>query len=119
VRGSPAIAILKDMEKLYPDEKEMLYNIGDLAYHAFQYSTAERYFQKVLELDPTFERALQHLAWIYSDTGQHEKFKEVADRLIAVNERVGYEVMGEHYAFINSFSASVNRSLLTYSSPLK
>ena len=105
---SPGIAILKEMEKLYPNDKEMLYNIGDYAHHAFQYSTSERYLQKVLNLDPSFERALQHLAWTYRDTGQHEKGKEVANRLVAVNERVGYEVMGQYYLFLGEHETSVN-----------
>ena len=42
VEGGQAapVPILKEMEKIYPNEKEVLYEIGDYAFHANQFSTA-------------------------------------------------------------------------------
>ncbi|MGH2568982.1 MAG: protein kinase domain-containing protein, partial [Bacteroidota bacterium] len=53
------VTILREMEKAYPDDKEMIYNIGDWSYHAGDFSTAVTYLEKVLAIDPSFERGLQ------------------------------------------------------------
>jgi len=58
---SAAIQVLKEMEVLYPNHKEMLYNIGDYAQHAAERLPApnrddylaEEYLKRVLALDPT------------------------------------------------------------------
>ena len=78
------LAVLREMEQIYPDDKEMIYNIGDWSYHIREYATAAKYMEKTLALDPPFERALQHLTWIYRDTGQYEKALEVAERYMSV-----------------------------------
>ena len=83
-----ALRVLREMEKEYPDDKEMLYNIGDMSYHVADYAEAETYFTRVLEMDPGFERALQHLTWTYRETGQGEKMLEIAK---AIRERLGLD----------------------------
>ncbi|MBI3111403.1 MAG: protein kinase [Ignavibacteriales bacterium] len=77
------IAVLREMEQFYPNEKEMLYNIGDWSFHAGEFVDAEEYLGKVLAMDPTMERALEHLCWTYRDMRQHEKMLEVAKRYAA------------------------------------
>jgi len=69
---------LREMQALYPDDKEMLFSIGDISFHIDQYDTAQVYFERVLELDPHFERALQHLTWTYLRTEQVDKGYEMA-----------------------------------------
>ncbi|MCH8838450.1 MAG: tetratricopeptide repeat protein, partial [Candidatus Marinimicrobia bacterium] len=91
------IAILKEMERIYPNDKEMLYNIGDWSYHAAEYATAIEYLEKVLTIDPTFERALQHLSWTFRDSEQFDGMMEAARRYTAVNEVEGNFLIGENY----------------------
>jgi len=100
-----AIPILKRMERLYANEKEMLYNIGDLAFHADQFSTATEYLKKVLAMDPTFIRATQHLAWTYAGLGQYEKAIELAEEVLSINKTEGegassigyvYQIKGDY-----------------------
>ncbi len=55
-----AVLALQEMEKIYPNDKEMLLNIGDLAYHGRQLDISFKYFQKVLKLDPDNQRARFH-----------------------------------------------------------
>ena len=64
---------LRQMQQLFPNDKEMLFNIGDISFHTGKYDTAQAYFERVLEFDPHFERALQHLTWTYLRTGQVDK----------------------------------------------
>ena len=61
------IAIYEDMLEFYPDEKIALFEIGDVYYHNSNIKGSIPYFQKVLELDPSFEFALQHITWAHRD----------------------------------------------------
>lgn len=55
-----AFPILREMEKYYPNDKEMLFNIGDWAFHSQDLNTAIAYFEKVLALDPDHARTRFH-----------------------------------------------------------
>ncbi|MCK4775733.1 MAG: tetratricopeptide repeat protein, partial [Candidatus Krumholzibacteria bacterium] len=55
------IEVLKAMELIYPDDKEMIYNIGDFSFHAKQFEQAEEYLLRFLAMKPNSQRALQHL----------------------------------------------------------
>jgi serine/threonine protein kinase/tetratricopeptide (TPR) repeat protein len=103
---SAGIPILKEMEQLYPNEKEMLYNIGDWAFHASQYGTAIEYLEKVLIMDPMHERALQHLSWTYRDMGQYEQMRVVADKLATVNKGEGYIALGSYHTNLGEFEVA-------------
>ena len=54
------LPILHEMEKYYPNDKEMLFNIGDWAFHSQDLKTALAYFEKVLALDPNHLRTRFH-----------------------------------------------------------
>jgi tetratricopeptide (TPR) repeat protein len=75
---------LREMQEGYPEDKEMLFGIGDIAFHTNDYDTAQVYFEIVLELDPKFERALQHLTWTYLRTEQWEPGYDMAQRWVAL-----------------------------------
>ncbi|MFQ5798813.1 MAG: tetratricopeptide repeat protein, partial [Bacteroidota bacterium] len=97
-RYTAGISVLREMEQIYPDDKEMIYNIGDWSYHANRYATAAEYLEKVLAMDPSFERAMQHLTWTYADLGQYGRSLEYANRLLAVNEKEGMLAIGRYHA---------------------
>jgi tetratricopeptide (TPR) repeat protein len=84
-RSEQAVLILREMEKIYPDEKEMIYNIGDWSFHAGDYASASAYLEKVLKVDPTSERALQHLTWTYRALAQYDKMLDAATRYVAAS----------------------------------
>jgi tetratricopeptide (TPR) repeat protein len=103
-----AIVILKEMENIYPNEKEMLYNIGDWAYHAEQYGTAAEYLNKVLAMDPTHERALMHLNMTYARTGEYQKARPVLEKLATVNQTEAYVQTGENHLDLGEYSAAID-----------
>jgi len=106
-KGNTAgILILKEMEQFYPNEKEMLYLLGDWAQHAGQYSTSAQYHEKVLSMEPMHERALTHLGWTYSMLGQYEKMREAAGRLVSVNKITGYIVLGQCHTNLGEYEAA-------------
>ncbi|NIV92427.1 protein kinase [candidate division KSB1 bacterium] len=82
------IDILKEMEKIYPDDKEMIYNIGDWSYHINNYTTAVAYLNKTLQIDPNHQRALQHLTWTYRDMENYDNMLETAKRYVSVSGSV-------------------------------
>jgi tetratricopeptide (TPR) repeat protein len=57
-----AIDTLKKMEPLYPDDKRMYLGLGYFNLRANNKAEAENYFNKVLELDPSFEMAREFLS---------------------------------------------------------
>ena len=102
------VASLKEMEKIYPNEKEMLYEIGDYAFHANQFSTAIQHLKKVLAMDPTHERALMHLVMTYRASGEVEKTQPVLDRLAAVNQHEAYQQAGETQLYLGDYDRAVD-----------
>lgn len=87
---------LRAMQKLYPDDKEMLFSIGDISFHIGGYDTAQVYFERVLELDPEFERSLQHLTWTYLRTGQIQTGYNMARRWADQTQSwEAYQYLGE------------------------
>ena len=92
------ISVLREMEKVYPNDKEMLYNIGDWSYHNSDLKAAADYLERVLAMDPTMERALEHLSWTYRDIRQNEKMLDVTKRYVAVAGSVeAYDLLMQSY----------------------
>lgn len=77
-----ALIIYKEGLRKYPDEKEIIYIVGDLSFHLAQYDSAIYYLKKVLAMDPRFERAWQHLSWTYREI-EPVKFLETARQYLA------------------------------------
>ncbi len=74
---------LKKMEKIYPDETDMLMKIGEWYSTAGQHEAAEVYYKKVLDLDPAHGRAHNFLIWTYEERRLVEKELAAAKRFVA------------------------------------
>jgi tetratricopeptide (TPR) repeat protein/class 3 adenylate cyclase len=98
------VRVLKEMEEIYPDAKEMIYNIGDWSFHEGELQTAANYLERVLEMDPLHERALQHLTWTYASIGENERMRETVDRYTEINEIEGTVLLGLYYYAIGDYS---------------
>ena len=78
-----AITILKEMEKIYPEDKRMLYFIGDCSYHLSeqysieQFEVAEQYLRRALEIDPELSLALEHLGSVLRSQGKFAGAEQV------------------------------------------
>ncbi len=105
-----ALPILKRGIELYPNDKELLYNLGDFAYHAQELGTSITYLEKVLSMDPTHERALQHLTWAYRDKMNPEKMREIARRYVnetGTPEAYAYNLLAESYLMLNQLDEAI------------
>ena len=106
------IVILKEMEQIYPDDKEMNYNIGDWSYHLYDYTTAVTYLEKTLQIDPSHQRALQHLIWAYRDMENYDKMLKTAKRYVAVSgSGESYQLLSDAYTNVGEWNQGI-KSLL-------
>ncbi len=106
------IIILKEMEKIYPDDKEMNYNIGDWSYHLNDYATAVAYFERTLQIDPNHQRGLQHLTWTYRDMENYDKMLATAKRYAAVSgSGEAYQLLGDAYTQLDQFEQGLKALL--------
>ena len=71
------------MEK-YPNEKQAYFEIGDMYFHSGPALESIPYFEKSLELDPSYEVAINHLGWMYSDIKDYEKYSELYKRSLSI-----------------------------------
>lgn len=95
------LAVLREMQKVYPNDKEMLFAIGDFASHIPQTDTAIVYLNKVLEMDPTFERALEHLTYTYRNKGDLGKMLQTAKRFhLVAGSTHSYSMLAGAYSWI-------------------
>ncbi|MDH3197901.1 MAG: protein kinase [Candidatus Krumholzibacteria bacterium] len=90
------LPILREMAVRYPQDKEMLFGIGDAMFHTNEMDSSIVYFDRVLALDPTFERALQHLTWAHLYSNHMAQAKLTAERWVDAHpspeayENLGY-----------------------------
>ncbi len=103
-----ALSIYKDLLKLYPNEKEALYQIGDYSFHQTDYPTAIAHLEKVLTMDPTFERAYQHLSWALTFTGEFDRKLEVTKQYVArVPDEESYSLLADSYVHQAKFDSAL------------
>ena len=94
------VKTLKEMELRYPNDKEMMYNIGDWSFHDNDFNAAAEYLNKTLALDPTHDRALQHLSWTYRGAGQYAKMLETARKFAEVaKSSESFDLLAAAYAY--------------------
>ena len=83
------------MEKIYPDDKNMLFEIGDNLFHLGRYDAALNYFDRVYAIDPDHQPLLQHLFWLHQLKRNHEKMFDYAKQyfLKALSSRAWYSLV--------------------------
>ena len=102
------LRVLKQMEQFYPEHKEMLYNIGDAYMHLNRLEEAITYLRRVVNMDPTFGRALQHLALIYKKRRQYPQALAYARRYVSVTASPdAYFLLAQIYQAMKDFAAGI------------
>jgi len=110
-----ALALHKEGLRKYPNEKEMMYIVGDLYFHLAEYDSAIYYLKKVLAIDPLFERAWQHLNWTYRETHSSQRV-EAARQYVEhipsegayLNLASAYETSGDLDMGIQTYEKTLN-----------
>ena len=74
----PAISLMNDMLKRFPDNKHVLYLSGEWLYFQQDYERSRRLFEKALQADPNFPPSLNMLGYAYIETGTPDPAKAKA-----------------------------------------
>ncbi len=98
------VEVLREMEKIYPDDKEMIYNIGDWSFHDNDFRTAAEYLERIVDMDPAHERALQHLMWTYAALTRFDRMREIARQYVSVDEIEGGVATGLYYRSVGEYA---------------
>ena len=102
------LSILRDMRRLYPDDKEMLFGLGDAEFHSGSVDSSIVHFNAALAIDPVMARALQHLAWAYQRKGMDAETTAAAQRWVnATHSGEAYEFLAMVYTRAGKPDAAV------------
>jgi len=74
----PAISLMNDMLKQFPDNKHVLYLTAEWLYFQQDYDRSKKLFEKALQADPKFPPPLNMLGYIYIETGEPDPVKAKA-----------------------------------------
>jgi tetratricopeptide (TPR) repeat protein len=103
-----SIAILKEMERYYPDDEQMRYNIGWWSYWTGQYPVAAEYLEKFPQQDPNHQLALQRLTETYEQLGLHKKMNAIAKRYVAaVRSPQSYAMLAVSFMHLKEDDAAI------------
>jgi tetratricopeptide (TPR) repeat protein len=72
-----ALALYKKVVDDSPDDKRPVYLAADLLHHRGDLAGSLPYFERVLELDPEFEFAMEHAAEDLGWLGRHDRLREL------------------------------------------
>jgi eukaryotic-like serine/threonine-protein kinase len=73
-RTAEAIELYQQALQSDPTDKHTAFEVGDILLHVYgDRAGAARWFQKVLDLDPLYTRAFDHLAWAARDERRYDQ----------------------------------------------
>jgi serine/threonine protein kinase/Tfp pilus assembly protein PilF len=106
--GNASLKILREMEKIYPDDKEVIYNIGDICYHMGDYQESLKYLTRVLDMDNKSARTLEHLFRLYRKTGDYKQMMNFAKKYVRnVGDYQSYRFLAEGYIKLNDTDSGI------------
>ena len=79
-----AINIFNDLLKMYPDHKDLHFNLGILFQKLNETQKAINWFEKAIKLDPNFVIAYQNLGLIFDQLGKLNEAKNYFERVIQI-----------------------------------
>ena len=100
---------LKEMEKIYPNDKELIYNIGDICSHIGDNEESIKYLNRVLEIDTKSIRTLQHLCGVYSGLGDYTQMLTLAKNYVIYSgDFDSYRRISNAYIKLNDIDSGIN-----------
>jgi tetratricopeptide (TPR) repeat protein len=96
------------MRREYPDDKEMLFGLGDAEFHSGSTDSAIVHFHAALKIDPVMERALQHLTWAYQRKGLDDDALATARRWVDATHSIeAYEFLAGCYTRVGKTDEAI------------
>ncbi len=98
---------IENLEKLKNDfsfSKEAFFELGEAYFHHGNAQKAMEYYQKALELDPRYSKALNHLGYCYSYIGNHAKAIEALEDYRGLDRSVNsFDSLGDGYFYAGDY----------------
>jgi tetratricopeptide (TPR) repeat protein len=110
IREEPqhAIALLKELLRLYPEDKEATYLLGDETFHQGDYETAKSSLRKVIAMDPLNERARQHLHWALASSRSVDELKQAAEEYVKhVPSPTAYSLLSDAWVELAQYDSAL------------
>ncbi|UCE18792.1 MAG: protein kinase [Gemmatimonadota bacterium] len=94
------VSILERIAERYPDEKEAFYRLGDYYKDFEEYEETSHYYNKAIEIDPSYKLIYNELAYIYDRIGDADKSIWAINKYISLapGEANPYDTRGDLYA---------------------
>jgi len=83
-KGEEALALYQKLVQEDPADKQVLFLAGDLLHHRGDLAAAVPYFERTLELDPSFEWPLDHLPQDLGSLGRRDELASLVARWSAM-----------------------------------
>lgn len=93
------IELLKKVLEQYPQEKEALFMMGDAYFHSSQMGESVRYLGETLKVDPSHQRALQHIIWALSILHDEREIEFARKYVNEVPNTEAYYLLAEAYYY--------------------
>ena len=107
---SSRIPLYEEILEKFPNEKQAYFEIGDMLFHSGPALESVPYFEKSLELDPSYQNAIDHLGWMYIEM-DYDKYSALYKRSLSIypnkNKYKRYELYADLYA--GKFETYFNR----------
>lgn len=107
----PAISLMNDLLKHFPDNQHVLYLSGEWLYFQQDYDRSRKLFEKALQVDPKFAPSLNMLGYAYIETGDPDPAKAKAALLryaeLLPNQPNPHDSLGEVLRFVGDDQGSL------------
>jgi len=99
------------MTQKFPKDKQAYWQTGLYYHFNNSYPEAIKEFKKALELDPTWDRALNLLGYSYAYAGYNEKAIETLNKLtlVAPGDANPYDSFGDVYYYMGEFDKAIEK----------
>ena len=115
----PAISLMNDLLRRFPDNKHVLYLAGEWLYSQQDFDRSRKLFEKALQNDPKFPPSLNMLGYAYIETGDPDpdKAKAALQRYAALlpNHPNPHDSLGE----VSRYAGDDEGSLAEYRKALQ
>ena len=103
-----AIELYKELLKLYPEEKEAIFIIGDLSFHEGDFGTAITYLERVLAMDPLSTRAWDHLCQALYFSEQYQRHLDAARQYRDnIQSLAAYRELGHAFSHNHDYRSAI------------
>lgn len=95
-----AVHYLEQFQQRFKFSKEAYYELGEVYFHHGRAEKAIEYYQKAVELDPKYSKAINHLGYCYAYMGDHNRSIQLFEDYRNLDQSANsYDSLGDGYFY--------------------